>query len=413
MVKRNLIGPFTQLITMDKLALKGPLSDQDLEIITHAGILTEGNLILETGNFDTLATKAKKEKYAVEELHDENIALPGFIDPHTHICWAGNRALDYTLRLQGNTYVEIAATGGGIWDTVTKTRQAATDELTRQLATRAERHLNDGVTTIEVKSGYGLRVSDELKMLLAIRNADVGCVADLIPTCLAAHMCPKDFKGSPAEYLNLLIKDLLPEIRKLKLANRIDIYIDKKAFSPRDARVYLVRARDMGFDVVVHGDQFTKGGSMEAVRAGAKSVDHLEVSGKKEILLLAKSDVIPVVLPGSSIGLGVSFAPARKLLDAGSSLAIGSDWNPGSAPMGDLLVQASILGIYEKLSMAETMAAISSRAAAALNLPDRGVIRPGNIADIVAFNLNDYREIIYNQGKLKPMKIWKNGTRIK
>ncbi len=413
MVQRKLIGPFTQLVTMDKLPLKGPLSDEKLEIITHAGILTEGDRILETGNFNTLAAQAKKEKYSVEELHDEYVALPGFIDPHTHICWAGSRARDYMLRLQGKTYVEIAASGGGIWDTVTKTRQASQDELSRQLAARAERHLNDGVTSIEVKSGYGLTAGDELKMLRAIRDANASSLADLIPTCLAAHMCPKDFKGTPTEYLRMLVSDLLPKIREEKLANRIDIYIDKNAFSPQEARVYLNDARSMGFDVIVHGDQFTTGGSMEAVRAGAVSVDHLEVSGEKEINMLAESKLIPIALPGSSMGLGVAFAPARKLLDAGASLAIGSDWNPGSAPMGDLLVQASVLGIYEKLSMAETLAGISFRAAAALKLYDRGTIKPGNKADVIAFNLNDYREIIYNQGKMKPVKIWKNGKMIK
>lgn len=413
MVQRKLIGPFTQLVTMDKLPLKGPLSDEKLEIITHAGILTEGDRILETGNFNTLAAQAKKEKYSVEELHDEYVALPGFIDPHTHICWAGSRARDYMLRLQGKTYVEIAASGGGIWDTVTKTRQASQDELSRQLAARAERHLNDGVTSIEVKSGYGLTAGDELKMLRAIRDANASSLADLIPTCLAAHMCPKDFAGNPAEYLQMLVSDLLPKIREEKLANRIDIYIDKNAFSPQEARVYLNDARAMGFDVIVHGDQFTTGGSMEAVRAGAVSVDHLEVSGEKEINMLAESKLIPIALPGSSMGLGVAFAPARKLLDAGASLAIGSDWNPGSAPMGDLLVQASVLGIYEKLSMAETLAGISFRAAAALKLYDRGTIKPGNKADVIAFNLNDYREIIYNQGKMKPVKIWKNGKMIK
>ncbi len=413
MIRRKLIGPFTQLLTMDKLPLKGSLSDGDLEIITHAGILTEGDLILETGNFNTLAAQAKKEKYRVEELQGEYVALPGFIDPHTHICWAGSRARDYTLRLQGKTYVEIAASGGGIWDTVTKTRQAPQDELTQQLAARAERHLNDGVTSIEVKSGYGLTTGDELKMLRAIRNANASSVADLIPTCLAAHMCPKDFTGNSAEYLHMLVSDLLPKIKKEKLAHRIDIYIDKNAFSPQEARAYLDKARSMGFDLIVHGDQFSTGGSDEAVRAGAVSVDHLEVSGEKEIGMLAKSKLIPVALPGSSMGLGAAFAPARKLLDAGASMAIGSDWNPGSAPMGDLLVQASVLGIYEKLSMAETLASISFRAAAALNLYDRGTIKSGNKADIVAFNFNDYREIIYNQGIIKPVKIWKNGKMIK
>lgn len=409
MIQPKLIGPFTQLLSLDHLPLKGPVPDEKLELTTHAGVLIQGDKILQVGTYDKLAAEAKKEKYTIEELQGTFVALPGFIDPHTHICWAGSRARDYTLRLQGKSYVEIAALGGGIWDTVTRTRAATRKELILQLVGRANRHLSEGVTTIEVKSGYGLTTADELKMLQAIQTADQTVDADLIPTCLAAHMCPKDFQGKPADYLNQLVTELLPIVKKENLANRVDIYIDKNAFTPEEAREYLSKVRTMGFDMVIHGDQFTTGGSREAVHAGALSIDHLEVSGEKEIQMLAKSDVIPVALPGSSMGLGVAFAPARKLLDTGASLAIGSDWNPGSAPMGDLLLQASVMGIYEKLSTAETLAGICFRAAAALGIPDRGVIRTGNKADIIAFELDDYREILYNQGKIKPAKVWKNG----
>ena len=412
MTQPKLIGPFTQLLTLDHLPLKGPVPDEKLEFTTHTGVLIQSDKILQVGAFDKLAAEAKKEKYLIEEIKGTFVALPGFIDPHTHICWAGSRARDYTLRLQGKNYTEIAALGGGIWDTVTRTRTATQEELTQQLTRRANRYLEEGVTTIEVKSGYGLTTTDELKMLQAIWTADRIVDADLIPTCLAAHMCPKDFQGKPADYLNQVVKELLSLVKEENLAHRVDIYIEKNAFTPEEAREYLSKARAKGFDVVVHGDQFTPGGSREAVAAGAVSVDHLEVSGEQEIKMLAKSDVIPVALPGSSLGLGVSFAPARKLLDAGASLAIGSDWNPGSAPMGDLLVQASVIGIYEKLSTAETLAGICFRAAAALGLKDRGVIKTGNKADIIAFELDDYREILYNQGKIKPVKVWKNGNSI-
>jgi imidazolonepropionase len=412
MIIPKLVGPFVELVTMDKLPLKGPVKDSELEILHNAALITAGDTILEVGKFDSLLKRAEKEDYKVEIIQGDHVGMPGFIDPHTHICWAGSRANDYLLRLQGKTYTEIASAGGGIWDTVTQTRKATLQSLEEQTALRAERHLFDGVTTLEVKSGYGLTIEDELKMLQAIRNADERTVADLIPTCLAAHICPKDFEGSPDEYLAMLINDLLPKVREKNLAERIDIYIDKNAFSSEEARIYLDMARALGFDICVHGDQFTEGGSREAVYADAVSVDHLEVSGEKEIRMVAESNVIPVVLPGSSIGLGLGFAPARKLLDAGASLAIGSDWNPGSAPMGDLLLQASVLGIYEKLSMAEILTGISFRAAAALKLNDRGVLSSGKKADFIAFNLNDYREIIYNQGKIKPSKIWKNGKKI-
>jgi len=172
---------------------------------------------------------------------------------------------------------------------------------------------------------------------------------------------------------------------------------------------YLKAAHQLGFDITIHADQFRVGGSAIACEIGALSADHLEFSGDKEIELLAKSSVIPVALPASSLGLGNKFIPARKLLDKGASLAIGSDWNPGSAPMGDLLLSAAILGMYEKLNTAETFAAITFRAAKALGLSDRGILKPGYKADFIAFELNDYKEILYNQGRIKPALIWKNG----
>ena len=169
----------------------------------------------------------------------------------------------------------------------------------------------------------------------------------------------------------------------------------------------------MGFDLVIHGEQFSTGGVALACELGALSVDHLEMVQDQEISLLAASDVIPVALPGASLGLGCHFAPARKLLDGGCSLAIGSDWNPGSAPMGDLLSQTAILGIFEKMTMAESLAGITFRAAKALGLNDRGILKTGSLADFIGFQTSDYREILYNQGNLKPSMVWKRGELMK
>ena len=193
------------------------------------------------------------------------------------------------------------------------------------------------------------------------------------------------------------------------MSNRIDIFVEESAFSVEEGDFFLQKAKEMGFSVLVHADQFHPGGSQLAVKHGAVSADHLEASTDKEIALLANSDTIAMALPGASIGLGVEFTPCRKLLDAGAALAIASDWNPGSAPMGDLLTQAAILGAYEKLSFAETIAGVTFRAAAALALSDRGTLETGKLADLIAFPTNDYREILYHQGKMRPAKIWKKG----
>jgi imidazolonepropionase len=219
-------------------------------------------------------------------------------------------------------------------------------------------------------------------------------------------MVPKDFKGSQQEYLDHVVNELLPLIKKENLTNRIDIFIEESAFSADNAMVYINKAKRMGFDITVHADQFTPGGSVAAVVAGAVSADHLEASGEGEIRLLANSNTVAVTLPGASLGLGMPYAPARKLLNAGACFAIASDWNPGSAPMGDLLMQAAVMSAAEKLSGAEVFAGLTYRAATALKINNRGILAQGMLADMQAYPCTDYREILYYQGKMKPSKVW-------
>ena len=269
--------------------------------------------------------------------------------------------------------------------------------------------MTKGVTTIEVKSGYGLSVQDELKMLRAIAKAQTECKADLIPTCLAAHMIPKDYLGTAEDYLTEFSTVLFPILKKESLTHRIDAFLEEGAFTPSNIGPYFNKAKEMGFDITVHADQFSTGGSSVAVKYGAISTDHLEASGEEEIKMLAKSNTVATALPGASMGLGCNFAPARRLLDAGAALAIASDWNPGSAPMGNLLVQATVLGTFEKLTNTEVLAGITFRAAAALGLEDCGKIENGLLADLIAFPTNDYKEILYQQGMLLPSLVWKKG----
>lgn len=407
MEKTTLIGPFKQIVTMSRLPLKGPIKDNELQIIPDGGILIRNSNIEALGNFETLQEKENPTETIF--LKGDHICLPGFIDAHTHICFAGSRAKDYAMRNAGKSYLEIAHSGGGIWDTVTQTRKATQEELTKSTVKIANRHLKNGTTTIEVKSGYGLTVDEELKMLRAIKKANETTLSDLVPTCLAAHMLPKDFEGSESDYLAEISTQLFPKLQTEQLTNRIDAFIEDSAFSAAQIVPYFKKAKELGFDVTVHADQFTPGGSNVAVNFGAVSADHLEVSTVDEIRLLANSDTIAVALPGASIGLGCDFTPARKLLDAGGALAIASDHNPGSAPMGDLLTQASILGTFEKLTNAEVLAGITFRAAAALRLTDRGRLEVGLLADMAVFHSNNYQDILYNQGNLKPCMIWKKG----
>lgn len=409
MIKTRIIGPFVQLLTMDNIPLRGSLNDSQLEIIPNGGMVVLDGKIVKTGNFVQLCDEFSDHHTIIECIEKEMVAMPGMVDPHTHICWAGSRAKDYSLRLTGKSYLEIAQSGGGIGDTLAKTRAATRKELEALLTERAITHLKNGVTTIEVKSGYCLNTEGEIKLLEVIGKVNQSLPVDLISTCLAAHIKPMDFIGSPSDYLKSIVNELLPEVKKWVLSNRIDIYIDNGAFTPDEARVYLKQARKMGFELVIHGEQFTTGGISLACELDALSIDHLEVVDELGIKVLAASGVIPIALPGASLGLGCRFAPARKLLDAGCALAIGSDWNPGSAPMGDLLLQTAILGIFEKMTMAESLAGITFRAAMALGLKDRGILKQGFLADLIGFQASDYREILYHQGSLKPSAVWKRG----
>ena len=402
----KLIGPFKQIIPLTNLPVKGPLADESLQVVENGGILVQDGKIKSIGAWKDLRETQVEE---LEELDQPAVALPGFIDSHTHICFGGKRQQDYALRIAGKSYLEIAAAGGGIWDTVQQTRKATPLQLQEGLSGRLAKQIQQGITTCEVKSGYGLTVEEELKMLKVIQLVGRETAIDLIPTCLAAHTKPRDFPGTNQEYLHLILSELLPIVKSQQLAKRIDIFTEQGAFTVEESRAYLKAAQSMGFELTIHGDQFHTGGSQLGVELGAKSVDHLEASTEKEIESLSKSDVVGTALPGASLGLGCSFTPARKLLDKGGCLAIASDWNPGSAPMGDLLTQAAILGTMEKLSSAETFAAMTVRASMALGLNNQGSLAPNNLADFQAYPTDDFRDILYYQGQMKPLKVWKKG----
>ena len=410
-MERKLIGPFSQVLTMADLPLKGAIADRQLQIIEQGAIYIEDDIIKAVGPFEELQKGVAANSQLIHPP-TPSVAIPAFVDCHTHIAFAGNRAADFAMRNAGASYLEIAAAGGGILNTVHPTRDASIEELVDLIVQRAYFLLAQGIATIEVKSGYGLTVADELKLLKAIREAQKQLDVTLVPTCLAAHMKPADFEGSNKEYLQKMADELFPILKDEGLSKRIDAFIEKSAFSADEIQDYFQQAQAMGFDLVVHADQFTTSGSAVAVAFKAKSADHLEVSTAHEIALLAASDTVAVALPGASLGLGCAYTPARKLLDQGACLAIASDWNPGSAPMGQLLLQASVLAAHEKLSNAELFAALTFRAAHALDLADRGRLVAGALADFSIYKTNNYQNISYHQGSLQPTSVWKNGNLI-
>ena len=466
----KLIGPFTQLLTMRGLPKRGPIADNQLEIIPNGAILTKGSKIKDIGSFEQLYKEFGKDssdsattKLTVESPPADQpwVAMPGLIDAHTHLCFTGSRAKDYALRVSGASYLDILAQGGGIHDTVQATRAASTDQLVEAIRARARRHLTEGVTTIEVKTGYALDNDEEIRQLRAIHAAAIQSCNDprsesaqnvsnptqkhtpntsqshsnlipnalptLIPTSLAAHAVPE---GTTAkEYLDHLIHNLLPRLKAQNLTHRIDIFVEKEAFPAQVAQPFITAVRNLGFDLTVHAEQFTTGGVELATAAGARSADHLEVITPANIQLLAASNTVATALPGASMGLGLPFAPGRQLLDAGAILAVATDWNPGSAPMGNLLLQAAVYGASQKLTTAETLAAITTRAAQGLYLINKdsqynlsnstvepylakGILVQNAYADLIAFPTNDYREILYHQGRMIPEAIWLEAVQV-
>ena len=406
----KLIGPFKQIVTLRNLPLRGKLSDEQLEIIENGGILIKDEKIEEVGNFEEL--KSKNQISEIENIEGEQICLPAFTDSHTHICFGGNRANDFAMRNAGKTYLEIAENGGGIWSSVQHTRKASEEELLKTILERINSLISQGITTIEIKSGYGLDVENELKMLRVIQKAQTFTKATLVPTCLSAHLKPRDFEGTSQEYLNYILREILPKVKAENLAKRVDIFIEKSAFLPEESKEFLLKAKELGFEITVHADQFTSGSSRIAVEVGAKSADHLEATIDEDIAFLAQSETVATALPGASLGLGEKFTPARKILDAGGILAIASDWNPGSAPMGNLITQASILATFEKLSTAEVLAGITFRSAFALSLEDRGTLEKGKKADFVTFKTDNFQNVLYQQGSLKTDSVYINGEKI-
>ena len=403
----KITGPFTQLLPMTGMPLKGALPDETLTIIANGGIVSENGKVIEVGNFQDLIYKYPNAE--IEKISGNAVAIPGLVDSHTHICFGGTRAKDFAMRNAGKSYLDISREGGGIWSTVLNTRKASQEELVEGIVERADYLLSLGITTIEVKSGYGLNVEEELKMLRAIKEANQHTRQRLIPTCLAAHTLPKDFDGNHQQYLQKIENELFPVLVEENLCKRIDAFIEEEAFDEKVTIPYFEKAKALGFDITVHADQFSTGGSDVAVKVGAISADHLEASTQKEVEMLANSDTVATALPGATLGLGCAFTPARALLDAGACLAIASDWNPGSAPQGNLLIQASVLATFQKLSNAEVLAGITFRAAHALRENNVGKLEEGFDANFAVFETDNYQEITYQQGRLLPDAVYVKG----
>lgn len=326
------------------------------------------------------------------------IVLPGFVECHTHSLFTGDRSAEFKMKLQGKSYDEIAAAGGGIASTMKAVRAASTSELLPLLLKRIDLFISQGVTTLEIKSGYGLDFESELKMLRVIKQAASIRNIRIIPCFLGAHTVPPEFRNNRNGYIEILLHQLLPKIKEENLSNRCDAFCEASAFSPDEVETIFSRAKDLDFTLTLHTEQFNNIGGLElAVSMNALSVDHLEVLKDGQIPVIANSNTVAVLLPGVSYTLDYDYAPARKLLDSGATVALATDYNPGTSNINNIFLIMSLAARKLKMSFEEIISAYTINSAAALGISDEtGSLEPGKKADIAILNLSSPDQIIYN-----------------
>ena len=408
-----------QLLTMDP-ASGGPGDAADplagLGLILDAAVAVQGEQILFAGKESDLSGPV--ELTAETEVIDAGgrVVLPGLVDCHTHLVFAGNRAHEFSKRISGASYEEILAAGGGINATVEATRKASEDSLAALGLQRLDRFLSLGVTTVEIKSGYGLDTTSELKMLMAVRQLDARHVVDLVPTFLGAHVVPLEYRSKRAKYVDLVVEEMIPAVAHEKLADFCDVFCEQGAFSLDETRRILEAGIEHGLAPKLHSEQLSRSGSIDlAVELGAASVDHLENASEADARKLAGSDTVAVLLPGATYFLGrTDFAPGRMLADAGCAVAVSTDFNPGSCMSENLPLMLNMACLYNRLYPREALLGATRWAAQAVGRQDRaGTLTPGKLADVLVLETHDYRNFVYHFGVNLTHMVFKRGKQVK
>jgi imidazolonepropionase len=328
------------------------------------------------------------------------VALPGFVDSHTHLVFAGERAHEYALRARGATYQEIAAAGGGILSTVTATRAASGEELAALARPRLDLMLAHGTTTAEAKSGYGLTTADEIKMLEAIRRLDAEHAVDVVPNFCGAHEVPPEFRGRTDAYVDLVVGEMLPEVARRGLARYVDVFCEEGVFSVAQSRRVLEAGAAHGLRAKFHADEFAAlGGAELAAEVGALSADHLLRASLDGIARMKAAGVTAALLPGTAFFLGLPYAPARRFLDTGVRVALASDFNPGSSMGCNLQLVMTMAVSQMKMTLEEALLGVTLHAARAMGLAGEiGSLAPGKRCDLLLCDVPDWRHVAYCYG---------------
>lgn len=395
---KKLIKNPSQIATVDtngKHFKKGKEASQVNLLIGHS-------ILIENGLIKDFVKNSSAEKLKVDFVIDakDKVVLPGLVECHTHTAFAGSRANEFLMRLKGAAYEEIAEAGGGIISTVKSVRQSSFEELIQIIKPRIENFISQGITTLEIKSGYGLSYYDEIKLLQVINYFKKSMPIDIVPTFLGAHTFPPEYKNDHQNYIKLITDEMLPFIIKNNLAEFVDAFCEKSAFSANEVDKIFSKAVKLGYKLRLHTEQFNNIGGLDvALKHNSLSADHLEVISENDIEKFSNSDTVAVLLPGVSFFLGYNYAPARKLIESGAAVALSTDFNPGSSNISSLHFIMSLATLQMKMSAEEIISAVTINAAKALDLHTKlGSIEIGKQADFAVFNAKEYSEIIYNIG---------------
>jgi imidazolonepropionase len=400
------------------VTLAGPKRPRVGGEMSDLGVISDGGMLIRDGKIDILGPSDEIEKNARgSEIVDarRRVVLPGFIDAHTHLVFAGNRLDDFERRARGETYEQIARAGGGIWSTVAKTRAANDADLFMQAQKHAAWFLKCGTTTAEAKSGYGLTVEDELKILRVTNRLNQATPLEVVPTFLGAHAIPREDRESPERYVDLVINEMLPRVAKENLAEFCDVFCERGYFGLNQSREILVAARKLGLKLRIHADQLTNsGGAKLAAELKATTADHLEKTEGQGIAAMKSTGVQPVLLPGSVYSLGSTDYPrAREMIDSGLAVVIATDFNPGSSPSSSMPMMLSLACTQMKMSPAEAIAASTINAAYSLGRGERiGSLEIGKLANFAVFDCEDYRELAYWFGFPQTHFVYVRGERV-
>ena len=369
---------------------------RELGLIHDAALLVEDGRVRAADRYAALRPAIDRETTVIDAAG--KLVTPGFVDAHTHLVFAGNRAAEFEKRIGGATYQQIAAAGGGIQSTVAMTRKATEEELLAQARLHRDWMLRGGTTTLEAKSGYGLDRETELRMLRVLARLAEEGPARIVPTLLAAHTVPREMADRREDYLDSIIEELIPEVVALKLARYCDAFCDDHAFTVAETRRVLVAAKQHGLRLRIHAEQFRSGtGAALAAELGAATADHLETVTDETLRQLCTAGVQSVLLPGSVFALGrTQYPPARKMIEAGLAIVLATDFNPGSSPIASMPMMLSLACLQMGLSPAEALTAATINAAWSLDLGNSlGSLEPGKEADFAIHEFDDYREIAY------------------